>query len=438
MYQSAAIVAAAVWLIAFAACAALGRPRSRVSGTGPDPRPVAYLAGQPPALVSFVTAGARLSGTAYPATIVDLAARGYLRICKTDQGELWCRLPPSPVPRAGLAEFELRVLSYVSSAVSGSDGAPFDALAAAWQADPQGRREPFERAVRYEARRRGLTGPRIPAIAQAVLLAGAVVVASLTYLALHARPHAGQWAPIAAGFATLIVLGGGVLALARKDRLTRAGAALASRAGEQSADPPAAPSGRLPGPASREPGGPSSGDLPPLPQPGWPVPAQLLTIAEAIRVLGKPVSISGFAIPRGGGIIYRAGGSSLILTISDSTLGRVGTWVSRRSGTALPGIGDRAWLLNRSRTVVVHVGAFLLKISLSGGTASVGPAAGGGSGSAAAGSSTAGSSTAGSSTAGSNAAGAAADADVLVGLAATAADRLAAYRTQESSRSSRG
>jgi hypothetical protein len=177
------------------------------------------------------------------------------------------------------------------------------------------------------------------------------------------------------------------------------------------------------------------------------VPAQLLTIAEAVRVLGQPVSISGFAIPRGGGIIYRAGGSTLILTISDGTLGRVGTWVSRRSGTALPGIGDRAWLLNRSRTVIVHVGTFLLKISLSGGTASVGTAAGGGSGSgaadssagsSAAGSSAAGSSAAGSSTAGSRTAGAAGDADVLVGLAATAAARLAAYHVQESSRSSRG
>jgi hypothetical protein len=325
------------------------------------------------------------------------------------------------------------VLSYVSSALSGSDGAPLDALAAAWQADPQGRWERFERAVRHEARRRGLTGPRIPAIAQAVLLAGAVVVASLTYLALHVRPHAGQWAPIAAASAAMIVLGYGVLALARKDRLTRAGAALASWADEQSADPPAALSSQLPGQASREPGGPSSGNPPPLPQPGWPVPAQLLTIAEAARVLGQPVSISGFAIPRGGGIIYRAGGSSLILTISDGTLGRVGTWVSRRSGTALPGIGDRAWLLNRSRTVIVHVGTFLLKISLSGGTASVGTAAGGGSGSGAADSSAAGSSAAGSRTAG-----AAGDADVLVGLAATAAARLAAYRVQESSRSSRG
>jgi len=104
----------------------------------------------------------------------------------------------------------------------------------------------------------------------------------------------------------------------------------------------------------------------------------------------------------------------------------------RRSGTALPGIGDRAWLLNRNRTVIVHVGAFLLKISLGGGTARVGTAVGGGGGSGAAGNSTA------SSTAGSSTAGAAGDADVLVGLAATAAARLAAYRAQESSRSSRG
>jgi len=61
------------------------------------------------------------------------------------------------------------------------------------------------------------------------------------------------------------------------------------------------------------------------------------------------------------------------------------------------------------------VGAFLLKISLGGGTARVGTAAGGGGGSGAAGNSTA------SSTAGSSTAGAAGDADVLVGLAATGA-----------------
>jgi hypothetical protein len=53
--------------------------------------------------------------------------------------------------------------------------------------------------------------------------------------------------------------------------------------------------------------------------------------------------------------------AAAVWLIAFAACAALGTWVSRRSGTALPGIGDRAWLLNRSRTVIVHVGAFLLK-----------------------------------------------------------------------------
>lgn len=176
MYQGAAIAAAAAWLATFASCAAFSRPTFRSITARPGQRPAGQIANQPPALVNLVVSGGRLTGAAYSDTIRDLAARGHLEVIEREQGDLWCQLPASPVSPAGLAEFERRALGDATSMLSQTDGAPFEAVTGACWVDPQGRWDPFELAVRDEARRRGLIGSRIPATLRAVLWAGALGV----------------------------------------------------------------------------------------------------------------------------------------------------------------------------------------------------------------------------------------------------------------------
>ncbi len=374
MYQGAAIAAAAAWLATFAACVAFSRPNSRSITTRRGQRPAQQLANQPPALVNLVVSDGKLTAAAYSDTIRDLVARGHLEVIEREQGDLWCQLPASPASPAGLAEFERRALGDATGMLSQTDGAPFEAVSGACWVDPRGRWDPFERAVRDEARRRGLIGSRIPATWRAALQAAAVGVASLAYLAVHSRPHAGFWAPLTAGLIALAVLSYLLQTAARKCRLSRTGTALAGRADSQGPvlltslnSQPGRPGTAAPGTA-----GPESPDLVPLPRSPVPVPAQLITAAEAAQAFGQPVRISGFAGPDGGGVIYRASGAILILTVTDGFIARIAARSGRRSGKALPGVGDRAWLVSRDRTAVVQVGTYTVKITLSAGEVSGG------------------------------------------------------------------
>ena len=239
MYQSAAIAAVAAWLACFAACAAFCRTgRARITAAGAGRRRDERLAYQPPALLSLAASGGKLTAGAYSATVLDLAARGHLEFAG-HAGNQWYRLPAAPVSRAGLLDFEVMVLRDAASTLSGTDGAPLDALTGACWADPQGRWDPFEQAVRAEARRRGLTGPGVPAALRALLQAGAFGVAVLTYLAVHARSHGGLWVPSITAFFALVTPSCWLGNLAGKHRLSRAGKALSRQAAAQPADPTA-------------------------------------------------------------------------------------------------------------------------------------------------------------------------------------------------------
>ena len=197
MYVMAAWVAAAAWLAGFGAAAAAGRfPRRAAAGgppAGPDGGP------QPPALVDLARGNAMLSTAAYPATVCDLAGRGYLSTEEREPGQVWCRAAGTPPPRSALTAFEQRVLRDADAALAGTGSMPLEALAGRGQADLHGRWVPFADEVRAEARRRGLTTSRLPAAVRWLLRAGAGVVAAAVYLALHSRPHTGQ--PIALGAA---------------------------------------------------------------------------------------------------------------------------------------------------------------------------------------------------------------------------------------------
>jgi len=195
--------------------------------------------GERPALVNVVATRCRPDGAAYSATILDLAARGHLVLTEPQPGHLACELPPATRSDSETFPSERIVLDNVLSRLAGPGRAPFEVLAEACSADVRGCWDPFERAIRYEARHRGLTRPRLPAAAARVLLAGAVAAGVVAFLAVHAHPHAGVWAALTAGFFATVVPASWVRGLGREDRLTTAGAALAARWQRARADDPA-------------------------------------------------------------------------------------------------------------------------------------------------------------------------------------------------------
>jgi hypothetical protein len=181
-----------------------------------------------PALVSLVVNRCQLSVAAYPATIGDLAARGYLVTSEPEPGICWIRLPEIPPDRSVLVSFERQVLADVSDRLAAVGWAPFDALADMCTADVHAQWEPFEESVRREARSSGLIRSRVPVFARRIVRAGAVAAAVLAYLTVHARPHSGHIWPLVAGYVVLVLPLGWLWHLARKDRLTVAGTALAA------------------------------------------------------------------------------------------------------------------------------------------------------------------------------------------------------------------
>ena len=244
MVDMLAIAAAAAWLLVFGWCAAAtSRPVLRAGTADPGQG----LALEKPALVNLSVTRCRLNGAAYSATILDLAARGYLAISERAPGQLWCGVPASSPAGADLARSERLVLAG-ARALAGGEGAPFEALAESCASDVRGRWEPFERAVRAEGRRAGITGPRLSAAARALLYAGAAGVCALAFAAVHGRSHSGLWAPAATAFFASVVPAYWAHSLGRQDRLTAHGSALGAWAARAAGD--TAASGGTPGLAS--------------------------------------------------------------------------------------------------------------------------------------------------------------------------------------------
>src|SRR5207247_10116548 len=99
---------------------------------------------------------------------------------------------------AGLVRSDRLVLAGVR-AVAAGHGARFEALAESCASDVRGRWEPFERTVRAEGRRAGITRPRLPAATRTLLYAGAGGVGALVFMA-GGGSGAGLWAPATAAF----------------------------------------------------------------------------------------------------------------------------------------------------------------------------------------------------------------------------------------------
>ena len=264
-----AIAAAAGWLLVFSLCAVVTRLLPRWAGAA---APWPGQAGERAALVNLTVTRGRLSGAAYPATILDLAAKGHLLITQRMPGQLWCDLPAAASADTGLAESERLVLADARR-LAGRGGAPFEAMTESCASDVRGKWDPFERAVRAEGRQAGLIRPRLPVAVQAPLYIGAVVVGALVFAAVDAVPHtSGVVAPLVAAFFAFVIPVTMVGSLSQKDRLTGRGAAVGAWAAREAAD--AAAGWRHLGPV------PTSS------------PAELSALALAVAA-GAPVALPG-------------------------------------------------------------------------------------------------------------------------------------------------
>jgi hypothetical protein len=262
-----AIAAAAVWLLAFFLCAAATRLTPRWAG---DPAP--WPGTTRPALVNLVATQGRLSGAAYPATILDLAAKGHLVITQRMPGQLWCDASAAAPAETGLAESERLVLADARR-VADRGGAPFEAVAESCASDVRGKWDPFEQAVRAEGRQAGLTRPRLPVAVQAPLYVGAGVIGVLVFFAVNAVPHtSGVVLPLVATFFAFTIPVTVVGSLGQKDRPTGQGAAIAAWAAREAADAAAGWRHMGPVPASS--------------------PAELSALALAVAT-GVPVPVPG-------------------------------------------------------------------------------------------------------------------------------------------------
>jgi hypothetical protein len=281
MLGGLAFLAALLWVLAIVG--ATGLTRSRISRAavahGLRTMPLPPEAARP-ALVNLAVNRCHPGTAAYPATILDLTARGYLTAREPRPGDLVLDLPAAPRPQtdtppsdrpvptgpsqddpagtvihsgrgadlaaydlrlldsaggrirsacgADLAAYELRLLDSVRGRIQAGGAAPFAALAAACTADVRGSWQPFEADLRAAARQLGLTRPRFPAAVRRLLQLGGLVVAALAYAALRGPAHANVIGAAVVALLTLSVTCAWAAATARQDRLTRKGSALAA------------------------------------------------------------------------------------------------------------------------------------------------------------------------------------------------------------------
>ena len=310
------VVATAGWL--FALLAGMAAPRSPRATAG---RAAAVPAGtvapgidEPPAVVSLLAGN--LDAYGYPATLLDLAARGWLRLAGPGDGlaadPVMCMIVGSP-PCDDLTAYERRVYGQVVSRAAGRGDVPARALSDGFAGpaseDLKSARDKFMDAftseVRDDSRRRGLSRQRLTEGVGCLLWLAAAVPAVTLGLALHARhPHL-LWIPVVGFFSACAVAGLAV----KGEKLTPAGRAALDR-WRASAD------GRR--------------VMAPVMSPGWPD----RQVAHAAALGRARAAVRVFSGPRGlppGRTMWSSyGGSWRAVTIGDrrSCLGGLGMLVT--------------------------------------------------------------------------------------------------------------
>jgi hypothetical protein len=177
---AAASVALALWLLLVGTLAVATRPRN------PDANPpTSDLGPEPPALANMLANGWRVRREAVPATLLDLAARGYVSIEQVASGRDVVRVRDRPTE--GLLPYEMHVLAYVRSLAR--DGVvPAAALTTGPQEESRSWWNSFKHKVVADARKRGLARRRWSRGHMIAMVGAAFVPAVLIATALTLLP----------------------------------------------------------------------------------------------------------------------------------------------------------------------------------------------------------------------------------------------------------
>lgn len=191
-----AVLAGLGWFVLFGR--ALVETRSAPVVPGP---PTSGFRPEPPAVVALLVNRWRLPGDAVGATMLDLAARGYLAF----DGPTTCRVVR--LDGTGLVPYERRVLARVASLAGGGTVA-VTALAARSTVQERAWWRGFGREVAADARDRGLARDSWPRSAKLFLELGAVLVGVCVFLAAFVLGGDFEEASDRAGFLTWVGLVG--------------------------------------------------------------------------------------------------------------------------------------------------------------------------------------------------------------------------------------
>jgi hypothetical protein len=227
--------ASAAWLLALLAGMSAARsPRPRAGSAAAPGDAVMPGIDEPPALVSLLAGN--LDACGYPATLLDLAARGWLRLAGPVDGPavggpVMCTIA-SP-PHDQLNAYERRVYEQVVSRAAGQRDVPARALSDGF-AGPASEElksakdrfmDAFASEVRDDSRRRGLSRQRLSNGMGCLLWVLAAVPAATLGLALHARHSHFVWVSVAGFFVACWLAGVAV----KGEKLTPAGRAALDR-----------------------------------------------------------------------------------------------------------------------------------------------------------------------------------------------------------------
>src|SRR6204780_2536751 len=227
------------WLLAlFAAMTAARSPRPRAGRAAGHAGATPPGMDEPPAVVSLLAGN--LDAYGYPATLLDLAARGWLRLAGPEAGPpggsapgpVMCVIVAGP-PRDQLTEYEQRVYQQVLSRAAGRGDVPARALSDGF-AGPASENlksaedrfmDAFTSEVKDDSRRRGLSRQRLSEGMGCLLWLAAAVPAVSLGLALDARHSHLVWIAVAGFVAACCVAGVAV----KGEKLTPAGRAALGR-----------------------------------------------------------------------------------------------------------------------------------------------------------------------------------------------------------------
>jgi hypothetical protein len=231
------------WLLAlFAGMTAARSPRPRSGRAAVHAGATPPGMDEPPAVVSLLAGN--LDAYGYPATLLDLAARGWLRLAGPEvgpavgpagvsaPGPVMCVIVASP-PRDQLTEYEQRVYQQVLSRAAGRGDVPARALSDGFAGPASENLKSAEdrfmdaltSEVKDDSRRRGLSRQRLSEGMGCLLWLAAAVPAVSLGLALHARHSHLVWIAVAGFVAACCVAGVAV----KGEKLTPAGRAALDR-----------------------------------------------------------------------------------------------------------------------------------------------------------------------------------------------------------------